>query len=56
MPGGEFGEGLVRTDTNYYMLTYTERHVYKLDLDFKLLETLTMPENMREGWGMTFDG
>ena len=39
-----------------YMLTYQDRHIYKYDTDFNLLDsTIPMPDEVREGWGMTHD-
>jgi len=51
-----FGEGITILKDTIFMLTYTTRALFKFDMNLKLLETLTIPTEIREGWGMTNDG
>jgi glutamine cyclotransferase len=51
-----FGEGITILKDTIYMLTYLTRALFKFDMDLKLQSTLTIPKEIREGWGMTHDG
>lgn len=51
-----FGEGITILGDIIYMLTYQTRALFKFNMDLQLLSTLTIPKEIREGWGMTNDG
>ena len=51
-----FGEGITIFGDNIFMLTYQTRALFKFDMNLKLLNTLTVPKEIQEGWGMTNDG
>jgi len=56
LPKAYFGEGAVCVNDIIYQMTYRERVVRKYQkATFALLEELTMPREVREGWGMTTD-
>lgn len=49
-----FSEGCALLGDKIYQLTYRERKVFVYDSkSFELLDTLPMPGEMREGWGLT---
>lgn len=49
-----FAEGLTLFEDKLYQLTYRERKIFVYNPDtFELINTLAMPEMMREGWGIT---
>ena len=50
-----WGEGIAKSQSHWFWLTYTERVVYKYDLDFNLVEELPLPSEMDQGWGLTSD-
>lgn len=52
-----FSEGIAELDGKIYQLTYRERKVFVYDAQsLELLETLQMPTELKEGWGMTSNG
>lgn len=52
-----FAEGSCMFNGKWYVLTYRERKILVYDPEtFELLETLPMPSQMKEGWGLTTDG
>lgn len=52
-----FAEGATLHKGKVYQLTYRERKVFVYDpKTLELLETLDLPQLIREGWGMTSDG
>lgn len=52
-----FAEGITLFDNKIYQLTYRERQIFVYDVNtFELVETLQMPAEMREGWGLTSNG
>jgi glutamine cyclotransferase len=51
----DFGEGSTRFNDKIYMLTWTSRKVYVFNNDLSPLMTLKMPDQMKEGWGLTHD-
>ena len=38
------------------MLTYRKRKAFRFDLELKMIEEMTIPTKIREGWGMTHVG
>lgn len=52
-----FAEGITELDDKLYLLTYKEHQILVLDpVNFERIETLKMPDEMQEGWGLTTDG
>lgn len=52
-----FSEGAALLGDKIYQLTYRERKVFVYDSkNLQLLETLQLPAEMREGWGMSSNG
>lgn len=52
-----FAEGCALLNDKIYQLTYRERKVFVFDANtLELKETLQMPAELREGWGLTSDG
>lgn len=52
-----FSEGATVFNNKIYQLTYRQRKVFVYDItSLKLLETLKMPDMVKEGWGMTTNG
>lgn len=52
-----FAEGSCIFNNKWYVLTYRERKIFVFDPEnFELLETLPMPAQVKEGWGLTTDG
>jgi glutamine cyclotransferase len=48
-----FAEGLGKCGNTLYQLTWHEKDVFLYDMDdLKLKKTITIPEEMREGWGL----
>lgn len=57
LPNSYFGEGASAIDGVIYQMTYRERVVRKYSqTSFELLDELLMPNEIREGWGMTTNG
>lgn len=56
LPKAYFGEGAVAVNGIIYQMTYRERviRLYREDT-FELTEEISMPREIREGWGMTTD-
>lgn len=50
-----FGEGITIINNAIYMLTYQTRALFKFDMNLQLQSTFTIPQEIREGWGMTHD-
>jgi len=50
-----FGEGvtLVPETGDIIMLTYRKRKAFRFTQDLELVEEMTIPSQIREGWGMT---
>ena len=50
-----FGEGvtLVPETGDIIMLTYRKRKAFRFNNQLELIEELTIPDQIREGWGMT---
>lgn len=49
-----FAEGATLFDNKIYQLTYRERKIFVYDVEnLKLLDTLEMPAEIKEGWGIT---
>ncbi len=52
-----FSEGIALFNKKIYQLTYRQRKVFVYDENtLELIETLKLPDVVREGWGMTSDG
>ena len=53
-----FGEGLTFLSENeeILMMTYRKHRAFRFSKDLELLQELTMPREIREGWGMTHIG
>lgn len=51
-----FGEGSTFFDNKIYMMTWKNGIVYIFDKNLELLDTISMPKEMKEGWGLTHDG
>lgn len=52
-----FSEGIALLNNKIYMLTYRERKILVFDpTNLSLIQTLEMPTQMREGWGITSNG
>ena len=53
----DFSEGIALLDGKIYQLTYRQRKIFVYDENsLALLETLQLPQMVREGWGMTTNG
>ena len=50
-----FGEGIAKFGDNWFWLTWKERIVFKYNKNFDLIDTLVLPPEMKEGWGLTSD-
>lgn len=50
-----FGEGTtyLKEAEEFIMLTYKKRKAFRFNTDLKLLEEMTIPSVIKEGWGMT---
>ena len=48
-----FGEGVSKADNEFIMMTYQNRKAFRFSSDLELMETMEMPSQIREGWGMT---
>lgn len=50
-----FGEGVtyLQDKGEFLMMTYKQHKAFRFNSDLELLEELTMPSTLREGWGMT---
>ena len=52
-----FGEGITNLNGKLYQLTWREGKMLVYDQSsFELLETVSLPRNIREGWGICTDG
>lgn len=51
-----FGEGLTILNQKIYQLTWRERVVFIYDLDLELQKQVSMPSEIKEGWGLCNDG
>lgn len=52
-----FGEGITYLPSKgeILMLTYRQRKAFRFSKDLQQLETLDIPREIREGWGMTHE-
>jgi glutamine cyclotransferase len=50
-----FGEGSTLMKGKIYMMTWTDRVVFVFNQNLELESTLSMPAEMKEGWGLTHD-
>lgn len=52
-----FAEGITLFNNKIYQITYRQKDIFVYDVNtFQLLETLRMPDMVREGWGLTTNG
>jgi glutamine cyclotransferase len=52
-----FAEGITLFNHKIYQITYRQKDIFVYDATtFELLETLRMPDMVREGWGITSNG
>lgn len=51
-----FAEGLTVLKGKIYQLTWLERKIFVYSLDFILEDTVKLPSEVREGWGICNDG
>ena len=51
-----FGEGSAVLGNSIYMLTWTNKIYFTFDLNLENRQTLKMPTEIKEGWGLTSDG
>ncbi|ADX67509.1 MULTISPECIES: glutaminyl-peptide cyclotransferase [Weeksella] len=51
-----FGEGITELNGVIYQLTWQNRLIYEYDQNFELIRKITMPGEIREGWGITTMG
>lgn len=52
-----FAEGITLFNNKIYQITYRQKDIFVYDVNtFELLETLRMPDMVREGWGLTTNG
>ncbi|MBW7870103.1 MAG: glutaminyl-peptide cyclotransferase [Flavobacteriia bacterium] len=57
LDGNIFAEGCALLNDKIYQLTYRERKVFVFDANsLELKQTIQMPAELREGWGLTSDG
>lgn len=53
----DFSEGIALLNDKIYQLTYRQRKVFVYNAgSLELIETLKLPDTVREGWGMTTNG
>lgn len=51
-----FAEGITVYDNFAYVLTWTSGKIFKLDKNnFKIVDTLNIPKEIKEGWGIAHD-
>lgn len=48
-----FGEGIAEMDNIIYQLTWQNRLIFAYDQDLKMIKEISMPGEIREGWGIT---
>ena len=53
--GNDILQGRNENEKVIYYLTWTSRVIFKYGMDFKLEGTIELPQEIREGWGMTHD-
>jgi glutamine cyclotransferase len=58
LESGYFGEGItfMPLTREIIMLTYKKRKAFRFNLDLLLLDEMTIPTQIKEGWGMTHVG
>ncbi len=53
----DFSEGIALLNGKIYQLTYRQRKIFVYDENsLELIQTMKLPEMVREGWGMTTNG